>query len=69
MFMWIVILIGAIGTLLNAKKKRIGFIFWIISNTAIALHNIAIFEYEQATLFFFYLGMAIYGFFYWRDKK
>lgn len=66
MFIWIITAIALIGTVLNANKQRIGFLFWIVSNLGLFLYNYQNDEYAQALLFFIYLLLAIYGLFKWR---
>lgn len=65
MWLWMITMVALLGTLLNAKQDRRGFLLWMISNTGLATWNFSIGEYAQATLFSIYLVLAVYGFFTW----
>lgn len=69
MLIWVCTVIALIGTILNAKQKKAGFLFWIISNGAFSIYNYQIEEYAQSLLFFVYLILAIYGYFNWGKNK
>lgn len=69
MLIWACTVIALIGTVLNAKRKRSGFLFWIISNGAFSIWNYKIEQNAQALLFFVYLILAIYGYFNWGKTK
>ena len=66
MLIWIITAIALIGTWLNAKQKRVGFIFWIASNTGLSTWNFLNEDYAQGFLFLCYWGLAIYGYFSWK---
>ena len=71
MTIWIITIIALTGTVLNARQKRSGFLFWIISNAGLSGYNFRIEEYAQSMLFGVYLVLAIYGFINWgkRDEE
>jgi len=58
-----------LGTILNAKQIRFGFILWMLTNGAFVIYNIYIKSYPQAALFFVYFGLAIYGWRSWGKAK
>lgn len=66
--LWVLTVLSIIGVILNIRKKRSGFVFWIITNAAWAVFNFAQGIPEQGTLFTVYLGLAIYGFIDWGKK-
>ena len=55
------------GSIFNAKKLRIGFGFWIISNGYWIVRNLFIGEYAQAILFVVNTAVAVYGFIKWKQ--
>ena len=57
------------GTILNAERHKVGFIFWFISNLYMAVRFYVIGEYAQAVLFFVYFILAIRGIFAWTKKE
>jgi nicotinamide mononucleotide transporter PnuC len=60
---------GLIGALLNARKKKAGFIFWIISNLWMIVLNFHLKYYSLCFLFIIYTVLAIYGLYYWKTDK
>jgi len=66
MLMWLVVALSLFGTILNIKKNRCGFACWIVSNAIWCIYNIYIREYPQATLFFVYFGLSIWGWHRWK---
>lgn len=66
---WIMSGIALIGTILNAEKNIVGFLFWIVSNLYMTIRFLVIGEYAQATLFFVYLVLAFRGIFSWSKKE
>ena len=67
--LWALTAISIIGVILNIKKKRLGFVFWIFANGAWAVVNFKAGIPEQGFLFVVYLALAIYGYFAWADEK
>jgi len=61
-----IVFLALYGALLNAKGDRGGFIYWIFTNTYLALKNTYISEYAQAALFSCYLALALYGYVTWK---
>lgn len=57
------------GGVLNAKKKRICFLFWGVTNIFWIVRNIIIGEYAQALMFASGLCVTVYGFIKWSRAK
>lgn len=68
MILWFMTFLALTGTILNAKKNKIGFQFWMISNLFFCLHNLFIEQYPQSALFGIYWILAIYGYYNWSEK-
>lgn len=68
-WIWLVAVLSIIGTILNIKKKRLCFVIWIFSNSCLVVYNIHIWEYQQATLFFVYLCLSIWGVITWKKHR
>ncbi len=64
-FIWLNTIVAIIGTYLNAKQVRFGFIIWMLTNAVFVGYNIYIHAYAQATLFFVYFGLALFGWINW----
>lgn len=60
---------AVLGTILNSRQSRWGFVLWIVSNGYFIMLNIIAGIYLQALLFVFNLVMAIIGFIVWGKKK
>jgi len=56
-----------VGSFLNARKMRIGFALWSLSNSYLIIRNIMIGEYAQAALFVANTGISIYGLIKWKS--
>jgi nicotinamide riboside transporter PnuC len=65
MFIWFNTFIAIIGTIMNAKQIRSGFIIWMITNAVFAVYNVYIGAYAQTALFSVYFGLAVYGWINW----
>jgi nicotinamide riboside transporter PnuC len=63
-----IVAIALYGAWLNARGKRAGFSFWIVSNTYLAIKNFSISEHAQGWLFLAYLALALYGYATWKEK-
>ncbi len=63
--LWGLVMISVVGTFLNAKKRRDGFLFWIVANAGWICVNLDNTMYEQAALFLLYLILAVYGYLTW----
>ena len=64
---WGVTVAALLGTVLNICKRRESFALWIFTNGLFATHNILIREWAQASLFSVYVGLAVWGWFAWRE--
>jgi nicotinamide riboside transporter PnuC len=58
-----------IGTILNAKMNRYGFLLWMISNTYMIAYFFLIKEWAQLALNTAYFYMSVYGWFEWKEKQ
>lgn len=65
---WIMSAVALTGTILNAEKNIIGFLFWLISNLYMAIRFFVIGEYAQSALFLVYFILAIRGIAVWSKK-
>ena len=66
---WIIVTIALIGTILNARQKWQGFLFWFVSNGWLCVYNATISEYAQSSLFGAYLLLTVYGIYCWKKKE
>ena len=57
------------GTIMNAERNKLGFMFWLISNLYMMIRFFVIGEYAQSILFFIYFILAIRGLFVWSNKE
>jgi nicotinamide riboside transporter PnuC len=69
MLLWLNTIVAIVGTYLNAKQVRFGFIIWMITNAVFVVNNIVIGSFAQATLFGVYFFLAVYGWFSWGKQK
>lgn len=69
MLLWLNTIVAIVGTYLNAKQVRFGFIIWMVTNTAFVVNNIYIGSYAQATLFAVYFVLAVVGYRSWGKQK
>lgn len=61
--------LSLLGNFLIIKKKRIGFISWIISNILwIIVNLISIPNIPQIIMFLVYTGISIYGWIKWKQN-
>lgn len=65
MFIWFNTAVAIIGTILNAKQLRFGFILWMITNGVFVVYNLYLGSLQQAALFCVYLGLSLYGWINW----
>lgn len=59
-------LISLMGVWLNIKKKKEGFLIWIVSNILWIIYNCMHKSYIQAFLFLVFVGTSIYGYIKWK---
>lgn len=62
-------LIGLIGTITNAERNKVGFVFWLVSNLYMSIRFFVIGEYAQSGLFLAYFILAIRGIFSWKKQE
>lgn len=67
--LWFNTVLAITGTFLNAKGKRISFVFWMVTNMVFVAYNLYIQSYQQAALFSVYLGLALFGWISWGKKQ
>lgn len=65
---WINTLVAIVGTFLNARQIRSGFIVWMITNGVFVGYDLYIHSYQQAALFGVYFVLAVYGWITWGKK-
>ena len=61
-------IIALLGTILNAEKNKLGFVFWICSNIYMTIIDFSVGLYAQSALFFVYTLLAVRGIFVWSRK-
>lgn len=66
---WIMSGIALAGTIINAERNRVGFLFWLVSNIYMSVRFLVIGEYAQSVLFFIYFILAIRGIMVWGNKE
>lgn len=66
---WLITIVAFAGTVLNAYKKRSGFILWLISNVFWVGYNIHTGVYAQAALFALNSVMCVVGLVQWKKEK
>lgn len=66
---WVFTGLAIIGTFLNAKRNRNGFICWMLSDAYLMGLNMEIEQYAQSFLFFIFLLLACYGYYEWKQNK
>jgi hypothetical protein len=66
MFPWILTVIALIGAYFNSQQNKVGFYYWVVSNTGFAVYNAFIGEIAMCLLFTVYLGITINGIRKWK---
>jgi nicotinamide riboside transporter PnuC len=66
---WILTILMIIGAILNTRKIRNGFIFWIVSNFGWVLYNIYTKTYEQIPAWVTLTILSSYGYWHWGKVK
>lgn len=64
---WFNVSLSILGNILVIKKKRSGFMAWIISNIIWIVIDFNAGIYSQVALFIVFTIIAIYGFIKWRE--
>ena len=68
MIEWILSLIAILGSIMNVKKMKSGFIVWIVADIGwiiVCLENEA---YSQIPMWAFYTCLCVWGFIVWRKE-
>jgi len=58
---WILTAIALVGAYYNSNANKVGFWYWVVSNTGFCLYNASIGEWAMSLLFLAYLGITING--------
>lgn len=66
---YVMMVIALIGSYLNAKQHREGFLLWMLTNGFWIIHNLTVSEYAQAILYMANMVIAIMGFINWKKNK
>jgi len=66
---WLMSGVALAGTIINAERNKLGFVFWIVSNLYMTIRFAVISEYAQMILFFIYFILAIRGLYSWSKKE
>lgn len=69
MIAWIASILSIAGAILNARKMKIGFVIWIISNLIWAGLSIVKKDYAQTLVWLVYTVISIYGLCKWSEDK
>jgi nicotinamide riboside transporter PnuC len=62
---WALVVIALIGTVMNVRRMRAGFVFWTASNLGLAAVNARSGDWAQATLYAVFLVLAVWGWVDW----
>lgn len=68
-FIWCNTIVAIMGTILNARQVRFGFVIWMVTNAVFVVFNLYMKIYPIAALFFVYFGLALYGWINWGKKS
>lgn len=66
---WLMTAISLSGNTLNVKKKRAGFVVWMVANVMWLLYDISIGLYSRAALDIVQTAFCIWGIIEWKDNK
>ena len=66
---WVIVIIALLGAFFNAKRMRVGFLLWMISNIGLTTLNFRNGEPAQGFLFLCYLIISMYGYFSWNKNE
>ncbi len=64
--MWFLTALSIIGVILNIRRDRRGFLFWIVTNLGWAAVDLMHGLYAQAALFIVYFFLALWGWIRWK---
>jgi nicotinamide riboside transporter PnuC len=64
---WLVTLAALVGTVANIKRKRWCFAVWMVTNALWCAYDWHIGACAQAALFAIYTGLAVWGWFAWKE--
>src|SRR5574341_1892992 len=67
--LWGLTILSLIGTVMNVRKMRCCFYIWAFTNAVWTIHNYSVKEFQQASLFFIYFILALWGIYEWRIRK
>jgi len=65
---WIGSILGVTGAILNARKMRVGFVFYGVANAALIVVGILKDEWYNVSLFSVFMIIATYGYVVWGRK-
>lgn len=65
---WFVTFVSIIGTFLNVKRSKAGFIVWTFTNGFWAAYDYYLGAYAQSALFTVYMAFSLWGWWEWRDQ-
>ena len=66
---WSLTAISIFGGLLNARRNRLGFIFFIASNAGWILWGIIISTYSQIPMWIVFTVISAYGLLHWKNQE
>jgi len=66
---WLLTILSLIGVIFNIKKKRICFLIWMCTNFLWMIIDFKKGIPEQGCLFAIYTGLAVWGWFSWKEVK
>lgn len=67
--MWLVTMLSLSGNVLNIKKKRSGFVVWVIANALWLAYDIYTGLYSRAMLDIVQTVFCVWGIIEWKDKE
>ena len=69
MFEWILTVLSLAGTWFNIQKKLASWLIWSVANAGWVVSFALKQMWAEATLFFVYLILSIYGYFKWKRTE
>ena len=66
LYAWIATVIALTGTVLNCRKNKLCFYFWLVTNAMWFIFDISNSTISRAVLDIVQLALAIYGIYEWR---